>query len=513
VSATSLFESALQAAPDAILMVDAAGCILFANTAAERLFGAAGAQLAGEPIEHLLPERLRARHEALRAEFLSAPRARPMGPGFDLHARRSDGSEVPVEIALSPVTLAERTLVIAAIRDVSDRRRIEGQLGAQREAAEQARVSACEARELAERASGAKSRFLATASHDLRQPLQTLALLNGTLRRLTHDPSALDALQRQEQAIGVMTRLVNALLDIGKLESGAVRPQIEALAARPLLEPLQLEFAALAEQKGLALRVEVEEGVLRTDAALLEQVLRNLLSNALKYTVCGDILLRCGFEPPLAYLEIRDTGIGIAPQQLPLIFNEFFQVGTPASVARSGYGLGLSIVSRIVSLLGLKLQVQSAPGAGTRFLLTVPAEPAEPADALAHGPIRCASAPRILLQVNQASVRGAAQQVLRSAGYEVMGVDTEADARAAIESRVPIDLLISDADLAGATGGAQVMAALRARLGASLPAILLSADPSIDAEVRTSDGSWCMAHLPLRAEELLGAVGQMLART
>ena len=509
-SATSLFESALQAAPDAILMVDAAGCILFANSAAERLFGAAGAQLAGEPIEHLLPAQLRARHEALRAEFLSAPRTRPMGPGFDLHARRSDGSEVPVEIALSPVTLAERTLVIAAIRDVSDRKRIEGQLSTQREAAELARVSACEARELAERASSAKSRFLATASHDLRQPLQTLALLNGTLRRLTHDPSAFDALQRQEQAIGVMTRLVNALLDIGKLESGAVRPQIEALAARPLLEPLQQEFAALAEQKGLALRVEVQEGVLRTDAALLEQVLRNLLSNALKYTVRGEILLRCGFEPPLAYLEIRDTGIGISPQQLPLIFNEFFQVDTPAAVARSGYGLGLSIVSRIVGLLGLKLQVQSAPGAGTRFLLTVPAEPA---DGQADGPIVCASAPRILLQVNEASLRGTAQQLLRSAGYEVIGADTEADAPEAIESRMPIDLLISDVHLSGGTGGAQVMAALRARLGAPLPAIFLSADPATDARVSAPEGFWCTAHVPLRAEELLGAVGQMLART
>ena len=139
-SATSLFESALQAAPDAILMVDAAGCILFANAAAERLFGCTGAQLASEPIEHLLPQRLRARHETLRAEFLAAPRTRPMGPGFDLHARRRDGSEVPVEIALSPMVFAERTLVIAAIRDVSDRKRIEGQLGAQREAAERARA-------------------------------------------------------------------------------------------------------------------------------------------------------------------------------------------------------------------------------------------------------------------------------------------------------------------------------------------------------------------------------------
>ncbi len=343
--------------------------------------------------------------------------------------------------------------------------------------------------------------------------MQTLALLNGTLRRLTHDPGVVDALQRQEQAIGVMTRLVNALLDIGKLESGAVRPQIEALAARPLLEPLQQEFAALAEQKGLVLRVEVEEGMLRTDAALLEQVLRNLLSNALKYTVRGEILLRCGFEPPLAYLEVRDTGIGIASQQLPLIFNEFFQVDTPADVVRSGYGLGLSIVSRIVSLLGLKLQVQSAPGAGTRFLLTVPSEPAEPADAQAHGPIRCASAPRILLQVNESSVRSAAQQLLRSAGYEVTGAETEADALAAIDSRVPIDLLISDADLAGTPRAAQVIAALRARLGASPPAILLRPDASEDTQERASEGSWCTAHLPLRAEELLGAVGQMLART
>ena len=262
--------------------------------------------------------------------------------------------------------------------------------------------------------------------------------------------------------------------------------------------------------KGVALRVEVEEGVLRTDAALLEQVLRNLLSNALKYTVRGDILLRCGFEPPLAYLAIRDTGIGIAPQQLPLIFNEFFQVDTPAAVARSGYGLGLSIVSRIVSLLGLKLQVQSVPGAGTRFLLTVPAEPA---DGQADGQILCASVPRILLQVTEASVRGAAQQLLRSAGYEVIGVDTEADAPAAIESLPPIDLLISDVHLSGDPGGAQVMAALRARLGASLPAIFLSADPATDAQVSAPEGSWCTAHLPLQAEELLGAVGQMLART
>ena len=517
VLAPSLFETALEAAPDAIIIVDGSGRIVYVNGSAEVLFRYSAAELNGTTIERLVPQQWRAEHRALRTGFFAAPRTRPMGQALDLRALRSDGSEVAIEISLSPFCGAERTFVIAAIRDVSERKRAELQLGTARAAAEQARESACVARDLAERANRTKSRFLATASHDLRQPLQTLALLNGTLRCTARDPAAADALAQQERAISAMTRLVNALLDIGKFEAGAVRPQISEFAARPMLESLREEFGPLAVQKGLTLRFEVQAGSLRTDPALLEQVLRNLLSNALKYTVRGEILLRCEFEPPLAHIEVRDSGIGIPEVQLSQIFTEFFQVDTSAGVPRSGYGLGLSIVSRIIELLGLKLKVQSSPGAGSRFQLTVPAgsgavAPAGAIEAAPPEPTPFSSTPRILLIEDEASVRRATELLLRASGYEVYAGASEQEALAVLDGHPQIDLLISDYHLAGEVTGTQVIDTVRARLGTQVPAILLSGDTSSSVQAPPHDARWRTARKPLRAEELLGLIGTLLGR-
>jgi signal transduction histidine kinase len=165
-----------------------------------------------------MPERFRATHV-----FAAENRMRPMGAALDLYAQRKDGSEFPVEISLSPVRDGD-ALVAAAIRDVTERKRVQQELILAREAAEHAREIADEAREAADRANQAKSRFLATASHDLRQPLQSLALLNGTLRRLVTHPDAVEALTYQDQAIEAMSRLLNALLEISNLESGAIEP-------------------------------------------------------------------------------------------------------------------------------------------------------------------------------------------------------------------------------------------------------------------------------------------------
>ena len=515
--APSLLERALESAPDAILIIDAAGRIVFVSRSAERLFGYRSAELLGEPLERLLPESQRARHAELRARFMSAPRTRPMGPGLDLRCRRCDGTEFAAEIGLSPLIDQQPALVIAAIRDVSERKDIEAALEVAREAAERARQSACAARDIAERANRAKSRFLATASHDLRQPLQSLALLNGTLRRTTRDAAAIDALEQQERAIEAMSRLVNALLDIGKFESGAVRPQITEFAVLPLLEQLRPEFTALARQKGLALRFEVQAGILCTDAALLEQVLRNLLSNAVKYTSRGEVTVRCVFETLAARLEVSDTGVGIAPQQLPLIFNEFFQVET-ADAPRSGYGLGLSIVSRIVNLLELKLEIESTPGVGSRFRLTVPAGVTKPESRSAPPPAQASSephravvAPRILLIEDEQSVRTATELLLRAAGCEVWTGASHADAFAQLERHAHIDLLISDFHLAGQTNGAEVIAGVRARLGRNVPSILLSGDTSASVQGLAQDEHWRIARKPLRAEELLDLIGELLA--
>ncbi|MBS0396325.1 MAG: PAS domain S-box protein, partial [Proteobacteria bacterium] len=165
-----LIRTVLDAAPDAMLVVDGEGRIVFANQQVSALFGYDRSEVVGQPVETLVPDRFRAGHPERRAHYLDARLRRPMGSGLDLFARRRDGSDVPVEVSLSPIANGSGALVAAAIRDVTERRRVQTELK--------------EAREAADRANLAKSRFLATASHDLRQPLQTLGLLNGSLQRL-----------------------------------------------------------------------------------------------------------------------------------------------------------------------------------------------------------------------------------------------------------------------------------------------------------------------------------------
>ena len=237
----------------------------------------------------------------------------PWGWAFSLFGRRRNGTEFPVEISLSPIEDVGRTLVAAAIRDVTDRKRVEAELIVAREAAEAARelanqaresaeaarALADQAREIADRANQGKSRFLATASHDLRQPLQTLEMLNGTLRRHANDHLSIEALAQQEQAIGAMSRLLNALLDISKLESGAIKPEPTDFKVAAIFEELRAEFASIAADKGLKLEIETCDDTVHSDPSLVEQILRNLVSNAVKYTCEGWVRLRCLHEAAL----------------------------------------------------------------------------------------------------------------------------------------------------------------------------------------------------------------------
>jgi len=307
-----LARSALEAAPDAMIIIDGFGTIRYTNRQVSALFGYPHEEIIGLSIEHLLPERFRARHVGHRQQYTSNIRVRPMGAGLQFHGRRMDGTEFPVEISLSPIQDGDHMLVAAAIRDVTDGKRIQAELIAARESAEHAR-------EIADRANQGKSRFLATASHDLRQPLQTLSLLNGTLRRTVSDPDATEALSQQELAIGAMSRLLNALLDISKLESGAIKPEPTDFTVAEIFEELRSDFAAVAANKGLKLQIEHCTDCVHSDPSLVEQILRNLVSNAIKYTRQGWIQLRCLHEAALVRIEVLDTGVGIPANQLAYI--------------------------------------------------------------------------------------------------------------------------------------------------------------------------------------------------
>ena len=362
----ALARSVFDDAPDAMIVIDAFGTIWFANRQVCQLFGYSHEEIVGESIERLVPERLRARHVGYRGDFGSNARVRQIGTGLDLNGRRRDGTEFPLEVSLSPIEDVGRTLVAAAIRDVTGRKRAEAELVVARDAIEAMR-------ELADRANQGRKRLLEAAARELRQPLQTLELINETLRQHVSSPGAAEALSQQEQAIGTMSRLLNALFDIGKLESGAIHPKPTDFALAALFEELHAEFTNIAAGKGLQIEIEPCDARVHSDPKLVHKILRNLLSNAIHYTREGRVRVQCLREAARVRIEVLDTGVGISPDQVPYIFEEFHQVDVPAAGAQDGYGLGLNIVRRLANLLKLELHVRSEVGRGSAFSIILPA--------------------------------------------------------------------------------------------------------------------------------------------
>jgi PAS domain S-box-containing protein len=497
---SALLASVLESAPDAIVIVDAAGSILFASRRITTLCGYLPEEIVGQPIECLLPERFRHIHLGHRRDYARTSQPRPMGVDLDLYALHKDGKELPVEISLSPIRDGERLLVAAALRDVTERKRIEREL--------------TQAREAADRANLAKSRFLATASHDLRQPLQTLSLLNGALRRVVRDPIAGEAVAQQGQAIDAMSRLTNALLDISKLESGAIRPDPADFAVAALFEEMRNEFASIAASKGLELRIEAAAPAAHSDPSLVGQILRNLVSNAIKYTPRGWVRLRSVPCPAGVRLEIADSGIGIPAEHLPYIYDEFYQVGVASNTSRQGYGLGLSIVHRLVRLLDLKLEVQSELGRGSTFALEMPAaeQDAKRVTAAPAGgrPEARAAPARILLVDDDEGVRNATAMLLKVEGFDVRCAASLAQANEALRQDARIDLVIADYHLQKGETGIEVIAAARAAAGERLGAVLVSGDTSSTLRDVQATDRLRIASKPIKADELLSLLAELL---
>ncbi|WP_297900115.1 ATP-binding protein [Metallibacterium sp.] len=501
ISPAELAHRALDAAPDAMLLVDDSGVIRFANRQVVALFGYLPEGVIGKSMGQLVPQCCRGGSNAHGEKGVDERGVWPIRAEGNLIGRREDGTEFPLEMTFSPIGDADGTHV-AVIRNVTERTRVE--------------IAIVAAREDADRANLGKSRFLATASHDLRQPVQTLALLNGILRRTVVEPGATDALDQQEQAIGAMSRLLNALLDISKLESGVIKPEQTDFAVAVVFNELRREFASLAESKGLTLHAEECVDFVHSDPSLVEQILRNLVANAIKYTRQGCIRLRCLHEQALVRIEVLDTGVGIPADQLRYIFDEFYQVGVATNASRDGFGLGLSIVQRLVRLLNLRLEVRSEVGKGSAFSLELPSGVPQAASPCVDVQRRAApeprtDRPRVLLVEDDSAVREATRMLLNVEGYRVSAVCSLEEALQHARQKGGVDLLVTDYHLSEGEKGTQVIAALRERLGASLKAVLITGDTSCAIKELPRDPHLRVTSKPVKAEELLALLRELLA--
>jgi PAS domain S-box-containing protein len=371
-----LFNLVVEAAPSAMVLVNERGRITLVNVQTEKLFGYARSELLGQSIEMLVPERFRTGHAGLRGFFNEAAVARPMGAGRHLYARHKDGSEIPVEIGLNPIETGSSTLTLAAITDITERKRAEElrllHVGVQRHAAELEELN----RELAS-ASRFKTQFVATMSHELRTPLTAIIGAAELLGKAKLEEREQLSVETINEAAEALFSLINSILDFSKIEAGKIDLHPTIFEIETVLEGAADVVAQLARDKGITLHAYVDPIIppVEGDADRLRQILLNLLGNAVKFTERGRVVARVVpveiFRNDVVLrFEVQDTGIGIAAAVLPQLFEPFAQADGPAARRFGGTGLGLSISKRLVDLMGGEIGAQSVDGDGSLFWFT-----------------------------------------------------------------------------------------------------------------------------------------------
>ncbi|MGQ7846906.1 ATP-binding response regulator [Granulosicoccus sp. 3-233] len=359
---------------------------------------------------------------------------------------------------------------------------------------------------IAERAIVAKSRFLAAASHDLRQPLHAMGLFLSALRRREQEPSKIEILDDMGKSAEALNGLFNSLLDVSRLDAEIIDFNPSHLVASDMFDGLRAQFAQQAEEKGIVFSVDARSHVFFCDAILLERVLRNLVSNAIQYTNHGMITMRCEEHLEGSKMVIlRDTGIGIPPDATEDVFSEYYQLNNPSRDRNNGLGLGLAIVRRLCELMDMPLEMESVEGQGTVFRLIVPG--GDPAQLSAQAdkeasPLQAAGR-QVLVIDDEVQVLQSMRHLLQSWGCEVMLAESARDALKvmALTDTSP-DLIISDFRLRDNNNGVDAVEAVRESLEVPVPAIIVTGDTSPARLREVSDTGLHVMHKPVKPDEL-----------
>jgi two-component system CheB/CheR fusion protein len=373
-----------------------------------------------------------------------------------------------------------------------------------------------EARDTALEANRSKSRFLLAASHDLRQPLQAMTLFVSALQRRIREPEPRRLLADVDGALASLRSMLDALLDLSRLEAGLVVPHPAPFAVQELMDSLTPGFQALAADHGLALRVVESSAWVLADRTLIETSLRNLLGNALKFTRSGRVLVGVRRRGPHVGLVVADTGVGIEADRLVDIFQEFARTAETPRGSNDGIGLGLAIVRRLVSLHGGEVTVRSQPGRGTIFTLWLPAaEPAKhgaPAGEPISGMDRALAGHSLLVLDDDAACAAAIAQDLADHGAHVAMAASGAEAQRMIAAGLAPDAIVVDFSLGGSAHGLDFLASLpvlpcAGRPLARLPgAVVLTGSTDATTLARLRESPWRWLTKPVESRVLLGAV-------
>ncbi|WP_437884307.1 hybrid sensor histidine kinase/response regulator NahK/ErcS' [Pseudomonas sp. LRF_L74] len=373
-----------------------------------------------------------------------------------------------------------------------------------------------EAKQDAERANLSKTKFLAAVSHDLLQPLNAARLFTSALLEQRHGEASFGLIRNVSNSLEDVENLLGTLVDISKLDAGVIKPDISGFAVGDLLDNLAAEFRQLAASEGLVLDFVPSSACVRSDIQLLARILRNLLTNALRYTDKGRILLGCRRRGQNLSIEVWDTGVGIAEEKLGEVFQEFKR-GDGQRHQDRGLGLGLAIVDKIVRMLGHRIRVTSQPGKGSMFAIEVPLT--RRVSVLQHKPealpvtVECLQGARIWVLDNDAAICAGMRTLLEGWGCRVVTALSEEDlARQVDNYHAQADLLIADYHLDDGRDGVQAVTTINARRGEPLPALMVTANYSNELKQSLRELGHTLLHKPVKPMKLKTTLSHLLMR-